>query len=40
VTEGPHSTNFGRVNAIWIDPETRLLHAGTGPGWSTAAAGY
>ena len=39
-TEAPWSTHFGRVNAIYIDPKTRLLHAGTGPAWHSAAAGY
>ena len=33
-------TNFGRVNAIRIDPRTGLMHAGSGPAWKTAAAGY
>jgi gamma-glutamyltranspeptidase/glutathione hydrolase len=39
-TEAPNSTNFGRINAIWIDPQASLLHAGTGPAWATAAGGY
>lgn len=38
--EGPHATHFGRVNAILIDPATGLLHAGSGPAWDSAAAGY
>jgi gamma-glutamyltranspeptidase/glutathione hydrolase len=38
--EGPGATNFGRVNAIYIDPATGLLHAGSGPAWNSAAAGY
>ena len=38
--EGPGNTHFGRVNAIYIDPKTGLLHAGTGPAWHSAAAGY
>jgi gamma-glutamyltranspeptidase / glutathione hydrolase len=33
-------TTFARVNAVRIDPRTGLLHAATGPAWSTAAAGY
>jgi gamma-glutamyltranspeptidase/glutathione hydrolase len=37
--EDPGSTPFGRVNAVRIDPATGLLHAGSGPAWSTAAAG-
>lgn len=37
---GALNTNFGRVNAIWIDPRTRLLHVGSGPAMSTGAAGY
>jgi gamma-glutamyltranspeptidase/glutathione hydrolase len=37
--EDPGTLNFARVVAIGIDPETGLLHAGTGPAWSTAAAG-
>jgi gamma-glutamyltranspeptidase/glutathione hydrolase len=41
----PESTNmmswtFGRVNAIYIDPKTGLLHAGTGEPWNSAAAGF
>ena len=39
-TEGPWVTNFGRVNAIYLDHKTGLLHAGTGPAWHSAAAGY
>ena len=38
--EEPNLTHFGRVNAVAVDPRTRLLHAGTGPAWSTAAVGY
>jgi gamma-glutamyltranspeptidase len=38
--EGPWATHFGRVNAILIDPATGLLHAGSGPAWGTASAGY
>jgi gamma-glutamyltranspeptidase/glutathione hydrolase len=37
---GPLRTNFGRVNAILVDPATGLLHAGCGPTPTTAAAGY
>ncbi len=33
-------TNFGRVNAISLDPATGLRHAATGPAWHTAAGGY
>src|SRR5207237_6394921 len=36
----PGTTHFGRVNAIRIDPATGLIHAGSGPAWSTAAAGF
>jgi gamma-glutamyltranspeptidase/glutathione hydrolase len=38
--ENPGAINFGRVNAIRIDPETGLMSAGSGPAWRTAAAGY
>ncbi len=38
--EEPGTTPFGRVNAIHVDPATGLLHAASGPAWSTAAAGY
>src|SRR5687767_8863639 len=38
--EEPGLTNFARVNAVTIDPHTGLLHAATGPAWSTAAAGF
>lgn len=38
--EGPGATNFARVSGIFIDPATGLLHAGSGPAWSTAAAGF
>jgi gamma-glutamyltranspeptidase/glutathione hydrolase len=31
---------FGRVNAIWVDEESGLMHAGSGPALSTAAAGF
>lgn len=43
VVEQTDSTNanyFGRVCAIHIDPQTRLMRAGSGPAWSTAAAGF
>jgi hypothetical protein len=33
-------TNFGRVNAISLDPATGLRHAASGPAWNTAAGGY
>jgi len=36
----PGATHFGRVNAIWVDPKSGLMHAGSGPAWGTAAAGY
>jgi gamma-glutamyltranspeptidase/glutathione hydrolase len=39
-TDQPNSTNFGRINAVGIDPETGLVHAGAGPAWVTGAAGY
>jgi gamma-glutamyltranspeptidase/glutathione hydrolase len=38
--DDPGLNAFGRVNAIAIDPKTRHMHAGTGPAWATAAAGY
>jgi gamma-glutamyltranspeptidase/glutathione hydrolase len=38
--DSPGSVFFGRVNALSIEPETRLIHAGTGPAWVTAAAGH
>ena len=38
--ETPGLPYFGRVNAIFIDPRTGLRHAGSGPAWGTAAAGY
>ncbi|MBI1778043.1 MAG: gamma-glutamyltransferase [Proteobacteria bacterium] len=38
--DDPGLNAFGRVNAIAIDPKTRRMHAGTGPAWGTAAAGY
>jgi hypothetical protein len=37
--ENPGSLNFARVVAVGIDPATGLLHAGSGPAWSTGAAG-
>jgi len=37
--EAPGQTFFGRVVAIRRDARTGLLHAGSGPAWSTAAAG-
>ncbi|MBI3979564.1 MAG: gamma-glutamyltransferase [Chloroflexi bacterium] len=40
VEETVGQTNFGRVCAIRIDPATGLLHAGSGPAWSTGAAGF
>ncbi len=36
----PGSSNFGRITAIYIDPNTKLMHAGSGPAWNTAAAGF
>ncbi len=39
-SDDPGLNAFGRVNAIAIDPKTRLMTAGTGPAWATAAAGY
>jgi gamma-glutamyltranspeptidase/glutathione hydrolase len=36
----PYNMQFGRVNAIYIDPKTGLLHAGTGTPFMSAAAGY
>jgi gamma-glutamyltranspeptidase/glutathione hydrolase len=36
----PGGTHFGRITGIFIDPEKGLLHAGSGPAWSTGAAGY
>ncbi len=38
--DNPGSVNFGRVGAIHIDPKTRLMRAGAGPAWYTAAAGF
>ena len=38
--DSPGANNFGRVAAIWIDLQTGLLHAGSGPAWATGAAGY
>jgi gamma-glutamyltranspeptidase/glutathione hydrolase len=38
--DNPGALYFGRVNAISIDRKTRLMHAGSGPAWYTAAAGY
>ena len=38
--EVPGTPYFGRVNAIRVDPRTGLRHAGTGPAWQTAAAGF
>lgn len=38
--DSPGGYHFGRVNAIWIDPKTRLMHTGSGPAWATGAAGY
>jgi gamma-glutamyltranspeptidase/glutathione hydrolase len=40
LTEEPNATNFGRINAITRDPKTGVMRTGTGPAWSTAAAGY
>ena len=40
VEENPGSTNFGRVTGIWRDHQSGLLHAGSGPAWNSAAAGY
>jgi gamma-glutamyltranspeptidase/glutathione hydrolase len=36
----PYSMHFGRVNAIYIDPASGAMHAGTGTPWHSAAAGY
>jgi gamma-glutamyltranspeptidase/glutathione hydrolase len=36
----PGAVHFGRVNAIWVDPNTGLMHSGSSPAWRTAAAGY
>ena len=35
----PGSNPFGRVCAVNISPRTGLLHAASGPAWSSAAAG-
>lgn len=40
VEDTPGGTHFGRITGIFIDPESGLLHAGSGPAWSTGAAGY
>lgn len=40
VEDNPGSTNFGRVTGIWRDHQSGLLHAGSGPAWNSAAAGY
>ena len=40
VADQPRVTNFGRVCAIWVDPKTGLMEAGSGPAWNTSAAGY
>jgi gamma-glutamyltranspeptidase/glutathione hydrolase len=37
--EAPGVTAFGRVSAVTRDPATGVLRAGSGPAWSTAAAG-
>jgi gamma-glutamyltranspeptidase/glutathione hydrolase len=37
--EDPGTLAFARVVAVGIDPATGLLHAASGPAWSTAAAG-
>ena len=37
--EAPGVTAFGRVSAVARDPATGVLRAGSGPAWSTAAAG-
>jgi gamma-glutamyltranspeptidase/glutathione hydrolase len=39
-TDVPGATHFGRVCAIWVDPTNGLMHAGSGPAWGTAAAGF
>jgi hypothetical protein len=38
--DSPGSVFFGRVNALAIDPTTRVITAGTAPAWITATAGY
>ena len=38
--DNPGSTNFGRIAAVWRDHHSGLFHAGTGPAWRSAAAGY
>jgi len=38
--DDPGLNAFARVNAIKVDPTTGLRHAGTGPAWASAAAGY
>jgi gamma-glutamyltranspeptidase/glutathione hydrolase len=35
----PAPMGFGRVSAVARDPKTGLLHAGSGPAWTSAAAG-
>jgi gamma-glutamyltranspeptidase/glutathione hydrolase len=40
VADQPNSTNFGRINAVSVDPKTGLLHAGASPAWSTGVAGF
>jgi gamma-glutamyltranspeptidase/glutathione hydrolase len=37
--EDPGATRFARVSAVGAEPATGLLHAASGPAWSTAAAG-
>ncbi|MDW8328125.1 MAG: gamma-glutamyltransferase [Anaerolineales bacterium] len=39
-TDDVNANYYGRVCAIHVDPRTRLLRAGSGPAWQTAAAGF
>lgn len=39
-TEEIGMTHFGRVNAIYLDPNTGLRHSATAPAWNTASGGY
>lgn len=38
--DSPGLNAFGRVTVITADPRTRVMRAGTGPAWGTAAAGF
>jgi gamma-glutamyltranspeptidase/glutathione hydrolase len=40
ITEHLGAYPFARVCAIAVDPKTKLMHAGAGSPWGTAAAGY